>query len=59
MAKNTATRKIIVPAVENPNVGIGIPLPDCNINDEPIIKDETINAIESLSILIQHRFHLF
>ena len=54
MANSTANRKIIVPVVEKPNVGMGIPLPDCNIKDEPIIKDEISNAMESLLIFISN-----
>ena len=54
MANSTANRKIIVPVVEKPKVGMGIPLPDCNIRDEPIIKDEISNAIESLFIFISN-----
>ena len=52
IASMVAIIKIIDPIVEKPSAGMGIPLPDWRINDEPTIKDEIISAIDILSIIL-------
>ena len=40
------------PTSEKPITGMGIPLSVCNISDEPIMSDDTINASATLLTIV-------